>query len=116
MLSLICFFKQKTAYEMRISDWSSDVCSTDEELEMAFPTAETLGQPDPRFLDLVRIIDGRARPMEFAAQYEAMVTLELSANTPPEVRASFHRGRSIRAEERREGTEWVRRGRSGWET
>src|SRR3546814_6393579 len=34
--SLICFisfvfffFKQKTAYEMRISDWSSDVCSSD---------------------------------------------------------------------------------------
>src|SRR3546814_10914304 len=23
------FFKQKTAYEMRISDWSSDVCSSD---------------------------------------------------------------------------------------
>src|SRR3546814_8161087 len=28
------FFKQKTAYEMRISDWSSDVCSSDlQELE-----------------------------------------------------------------------------------
>src|SRR3546814_1692128 len=26
------FFKQKTAYEMRISDWSSDVCSSDLEL------------------------------------------------------------------------------------
>src|SRR3546814_10352358 len=25
------FFKQKTAYEMRISDWSSDVCSSDGE-------------------------------------------------------------------------------------
>src|SRR3546814_2047544 len=25
----LCFFKQKTAYEMRISDWSSDVCSSD---------------------------------------------------------------------------------------
>src|SRR3546814_4506515 len=25
----ILFFKQKTAYEMRISDWSSDVCSSD---------------------------------------------------------------------------------------
>src|SRR3546814_4376943 len=25
----ICFFKQKTAYELRISDWSSDVCSSD---------------------------------------------------------------------------------------
>src|SRR3546814_5296006 len=24
-----CFFKKKTAYEMRISDWSSDVCSSD---------------------------------------------------------------------------------------
>src|SRR3546814_5731289 len=28
-LFLVCFFKQKTAYEMRISDWSSDVCSSD---------------------------------------------------------------------------------------
>src|SRR3546814_8926029 len=33
-MSLCCsfmffFFKQKTAYEMRISDWSSDVCSSD---------------------------------------------------------------------------------------
>src|SRR3546814_5513919 len=26
---LVIFFKQKTAYEMRISDWSSDVCSSD---------------------------------------------------------------------------------------
>src|SRR3546814_10849526 len=26
---VFCFFKQKTAYEMRISDWSSDVCSSD---------------------------------------------------------------------------------------
>src|SRR3546814_15622381 len=26
---MIFFFKQKTAYEMRISDWSSDVCSSD---------------------------------------------------------------------------------------
>src|SRR3546814_2674496 len=33
LLFLVCivffFFKQKTAYEMRISDWSSDVCSSD---------------------------------------------------------------------------------------
>src|SRR3546814_18180696 len=29
MLYIIFFFKQKTAYEMRISDWSSDVCSSD---------------------------------------------------------------------------------------
>src|SRR3546814_8942016 len=28
-ISVVFFFKQKTAYEMRISDWSSDVCSSD---------------------------------------------------------------------------------------
>src|SRR3546814_10067458 len=28
-LLIFLFFKQKTAYEMRISDWSSDVCSSD---------------------------------------------------------------------------------------
>src|SRR3546814_17798711 len=29
MMFVFFFFKQKTAYEMRISDWSSDVCSSD---------------------------------------------------------------------------------------
>src|SRR3546814_17889219 len=28
-MEFLFFFKQKTAYEMRISDWSSDVCSSD---------------------------------------------------------------------------------------
>src|SRR3546814_8046769 len=35
------FFKQKTAYEMRISDWSSDVCSSD--LREGFAHAEQIG-------------------------------------------------------------------------
>src|SRR3546814_7360258 len=36
MLQWWCFFfcKQKTAYEMRISDWSSDVCSSDLEFKL----------------------------------------------------------------------------------
>src|SRR3546814_10771162 len=34
-LVVLLFFKQKSAYEMRISDWSSDVCSSD--LEMPDP-------------------------------------------------------------------------------
>src|SRR3546814_1805182 len=29
LVLVVFFFKQKTAYEMRISDWSSDVCSSD---------------------------------------------------------------------------------------
>src|SRR3546814_5132159 len=34
------FFKQKTAYEMRISDWSSDVCSSD----LAGPLGQSFGK------------------------------------------------------------------------
>src|SRR3546814_1722483 len=34
MLCWFFFFKQKTAYEMRISDWSSDVCSSDLEQQV----------------------------------------------------------------------------------
>src|SRR3546814_7139800 len=37
---MIFFFKQKTAYEMRISDWSSDVCSSD---------LAARDNPEPRF-------------------------------------------------------------------
>src|SRR3546814_7386808 len=37
------FFKQKTAYEVRISDWSSDVCSSD--LRMGWDPAVV---PDPQ--------------------------------------------------------------------
>src|SRR3546814_7075385 len=37
------FFKQKTAYEMRISDWSSDVCSSDLTLARGFTTVRDLG-------------------------------------------------------------------------
>src|SRR3546814_5367688 len=29
LVSIVFFFKQKTAYDVRISDWSSDVCSSD---------------------------------------------------------------------------------------
>src|SRR3546814_2163892 len=40
------FFKQKTAYEMRISDWSSDVCSSDLPAELvALFRAASRGRP-----------------------------------------------------------------------
>src|SRR3546814_2150690 len=43
------FFKQKTAYEMRISDWSSDVCSSD--LERGLPGRDLL-------VELERVLAG----------------------------------------------------------
>src|SRR3546814_4971297 len=39
---MIFCFKQKTAYEMRISDWSSDVCSSDLEITKLEPQARGL--------------------------------------------------------------------------
>src|SRR3546814_1214731 len=42
------FFKQKTAYEMRISDWSSDVCSSD---LIACRTATPFSAFDQRSID-----------------------------------------------------------------
>src|SRR3546814_15323 len=54
-LSRICFFffKQKTAYEMRISDWSSDVCSSD-----LIDDAVTLHQ-HPKRLGLIQALNER---------------------------------------------------------
>src|SRR3546814_6290562 len=44
VISFFFFFKQKTAYEMRISDWSSDVCSSDLSAVDAFGF---FSQPNP---------------------------------------------------------------------
>src|SRR3546814_7395251 len=52
-LVLCFFFKQKTAYEMRISDWSSDVCSSDLHEERRHPI-RPLGQENGAVI-LVRL-------------------------------------------------------------
>src|SRR3546814_586 len=73
------FFKQKTAYEMRISDWSSDVCSSD----LMFggsraavrmqdgPVMTTSGEPDHRWFPPGTHITeiGRASCRERVCQY-----------------------------------------------
>src|SRR3546814_6850874 len=58
---LFFFFKQKTAYEMRISDWSSDVCSSDLAEDVGDDARQTADdQPfgidqQPFLFDLVRL-------------------------------------------------------------
>src|SRR3546814_11742701 len=63
----MCFFvfKQKTAYEMRISDWSSDVCSSD--LQPAQP-ANAADFRDDRLAILDRVADeGKSMDRDAAA-------------------------------------------------
>src|SRR3546814_16669110 len=52
----IFFFKQKTAYEMRISDWSSDVCSSD--LRTAVAAIVRIGIGAAQILPRKRMIGG----------------------------------------------------------
>src|SRR3546814_8839084 len=47
VLCMFFFFKQKTAYEMRISDWSSDVCSSDLARHGCAGTVATPRRPGP---------------------------------------------------------------------
>src|SRR3546814_8897088 len=54
---LVFFFKQKTAYEMRISDWSSDVCSSD---LLARKTLQFLHQLDTVHVRHVQIAQHQA--------------------------------------------------------
>src|SRR3546814_9549967 len=80
---LFFFFKQKTAYEMRISDWSSDVCSSDLERmgfwagrKAAFPA---VGRIAPDFYCMDGTIPRRRLPevlekiQKFSRQYDLEV-------------------------------------------
>src|SRR3546814_10385270 len=56
---LFFFFKQKTAYEMRISDWSSDVCSSDLRARTADGDIDTILRIEE--FDLTRQLIGARR-------------------------------------------------------
>src|SRR3546814_9726969 len=90
------FFKQKTAYDMRISDWSSDVCSSD----LAFDAGAAHY--------LLKPVSG-----ERLAQALARV-----GSAAPRSLLLSHGGRvqrvPVRSEERRVGKECVSTCRSGW--
>src|SRR3546814_2973956 len=70
------FFKQETAYEMRISDWSSDVCSSELPVDVLFgfehvdpAPAEAEGRPAHRFYGDVAGHDHQVGPAQLAAVF-----------------------------------------------
>src|SRR3546814_5238358 len=93
------FFKQKTAYEMRISDWSSDVCSSDLQLTITL---------DPHAIAPVDL-DSRIRALAavpFAVDQEPPVRLHLLHTATDEhvlVLVVHHIAADGRSEERRVG-------------
>src|SRR3546814_16026460 len=123
------FFKQKTAYEMRISDWSSDVCSSDLDYEKqkAFVEQEQEAWQEGQVW--------AHRRDAFEAFYVAMLRGEFTDYKERdrrwnELRRSFAQAGIqlpdypkddtdlerllVRSEERRVGKEWFSTWRNGW--
>src|SRR3546814_4406836 len=93
MVIWVCcfFFKQKTAYEMRISDWSSDVCSSD------------------LYWTEIRLTTMRASPARISTSGVAQIVDHAGAQRPCDPI-----GLAARSEERRVGKECVSTCRSRW--
>src|SRR3546814_4803964 len=100
MIVFFFFFKQKTAYELRISDWSSDVCSSD-----------LCEEDEPHQLHQESIMSTQnisTAAIHVVGQYNEAGKTLVSA-----YRAGAHRLLS-RSEERRVGKECVSTCRSRW--
>src|SRR3546814_10899198 len=97
----VFFFKQKTAYEMRISDWSSDVCSSD----LGFGG-------HPRMGGWWTGLDSNQRTETRADLQSA--AFNHSATCPWGPLWEAVQWRNERSEERRGGKECVSTCRSGW--
>src|SRR3546814_5252458 len=97
---VVFFFKQKTAYEMRISDWSSDVCSSDLGVvqQQFFPVSDR-----PEVLVEVQMPEGTG--IEATSTVSAKV--EAWIREQPEAKI-------VRSDERRVGKECVSTCRSRW--
>src|SRR3546814_4643206 len=96
---LCFFFKQKTAYEMRISDWSSDVCSSDLRVNSATTVSELIN--DDRFLRVLANANGFGDL--FSTDKQKLKDILTSDLSDP-----------ARSEERRVGKECVSTCRSRW--
>src|SRR3546814_7334359 len=96
MYVVIFFFKQKTAYEMRISDWSSDVCSSDlPNWDMLLSFAAS--SEDPISGGRHKVIG--SRPLAIPPQTSTIAS---------------HLPKAVRSAERRVGKECVSTCRSRW--
>src|SRR3546814_7531231 len=103
MCAFFFFFKQKTAYEMRISDWSSDVCSSD-----------LLQRPNQQSR-LAQVVEGL---MGDYADETSIKVLDTSVDEALQVACELERRGEVdvfvRSAERRVGKECVSTCRSRW--
>src|SRR3546814_8256583 len=113
LVVFVFFFKQKTAYELRISDWSSDVCSSDLTMLMhTHASARSIGQ-----LGAAASRSSGARTLVNLSHH---ATIEVRAGASGSLGCQIRPGNSrakwaqCRSEERRVGKECVRTCRYRW--
>src|SRR3546814_9727922 len=88
----VFFFKQKTAYEMRISDWSSDVCSSDlpvgglDDLEVVLDDQHGVALVDQCLQHLQQLL----HVVEVEAGGRLVENVERAARRPPRQRSEEH--------------------------
>src|SRR3546814_6327523 len=105
------FFKQKTAYEMRISDWSSDVCSSDLRSELKKRISENTLNKAVQLMGYEGRLTGHgirgtiSTALNEIGYPKIWVDAQLSHSDPNKV---------SRSEERRVGKAGVSTGRSRW--
>src|SRR3546814_19677038 len=111
------FFKQKTAYELRISDWSSDVCSSDlhggpesrgwsgylQELLRQLALAAGINVRDSAILGIVEAGDVEVEPSDLHAHRDLMIVVP----RVPKRRLACLAPQLARSEARRVGKECV---------
>src|SRR3546814_13158070 len=109
------FFKQKTAYEMRISDWSSDVCSSDLAANVA-RQEPAAGKPragvDGGIAIAKKHIGAARRHFPFRTGFNVIAIVVDDAKLDAGAQSAIGRHADIqriavRSEERRVGKEWV---------
>src|SRR3546814_13935093 len=105
---MFCFFKPKTAYEMRISDWGSDVCSSDLDEAMTPRVAKNIAW---RSRGMTWVETGSiARPSFDATCASTRGSVLAKVPTAPELAPVA----ISRSEERRVGKECVSTCRASW--
>src|SRR3546814_1818714 len=100
---VIFFFKQNTAYEMRISDWSSDVCSSDLKAQEKAAANQGLTVAKVRkYLGVARLLAPVLLPIAYRAATAVRAQLDTTRAQKMGIAVD-----QLRSEERRVGKECV---------
>src|SRR3546814_8843953 len=103
----LLFVKQKTAYEMRISDWSSDVCSSD------LQSSPSARRPDRSYITAIARLYVEAASKAFCKMVTAALS-RFSGRALLKNRCMNTPSTPYRSDERRDGKECVSPCRSRW--